>query len=595
MTRLLPLLLLLVAPLANATAFFAAGTAGQGFSPAGNDGNSGLSAALPKTADWCLSNLVANDSCTYASGNYEGFDLRPTVAGDDIDNRILYDCADKHTCSFDRAVIDGAGFIHVRRIKFDSEFHDVTKSDANPRFKIITSPGVLLESIFVRGEQQLCADGTPPAGCPEQADPNRKYNDCIEVDRGSDHFELRSSDTYGEFRIIDCNHSQLQFHDDGDTGDDCSADEVYYWVHGTPDNPGIMSIKYHHGVSMKGPCFVLMEHIEFQRQGNGRGDLTQPDNELVFDQAGGTLHGSDGENYVVRYSTMAYGGNGTSSEINKTVMGFGAFGNNGNEILNYCMAHISVWRAWGHVGQVSILNNVVRVDDIAYLNIASDEGGYLNETEGAGTADSEASGYFFRRGTTKGGQEGNLTDVYIDGIVFNNVSTIGADLFFWETIGNTSYASTDCPLTDEDVECGSNIVYDTGQLFTDPANSDWTILDSSLTANASPIALTTDSGTGSTIAVTDQRAHCFVDDMDGMRASGDVLDINGDECTITAVGASSITCAESFTWASSEEIFYKLGGTIHDDIGAIISGAGGGEPPLPGPGRTMKKHSGVKP
>lgn len=579
-------LLLFLSAAASATDYFAAGSAGKGFSPAGSDGNSGLSAALPKSESWCLTNLSAGDSCTYASGNYTTFKLTIAVSGT-AGNQILFDCEAKHTCSVGRITVNGQSYVEVRRFKGDTDFYDPTHNFNNPRVLINDADHIILTSLFIRGEPERCAPANVGPGC-RDADPDRRYNDLVTIDSKSHHIELRSHDTFGEMRLLDGNHASIQLFDDGTGGaDQCTADERYYWIHGTPDTPLIMSMRYHHGFSNKGVCDALVEHVEIQQQGNGRGDLQQPTNADDDVQAGGAFHGSDHRRYVVRFSTMALAGSGTSDDSNLAFLETGLFGGNIFVAEDVCFAHLSQYRAWGQAVIVGRLNTVTNVDDIAYLNIASDQIGYLDETEGSGVADDDATGFFIERTNASSA----VTDIFLDGIVFNNVSSIGADQFLIDTVGTqTTHASTVCPTTIEGVECGSSITYDTGQLFTDPENSDWTINDASLTDNAVPIALTTDSGTGSTIAVTDARSHCFVDDMDGMRPSGDVLDINGDECTVTAVGSASITCNETITWASSEEIRYKLGGVIHNDIGAIISGADPGEPPLPGPGRTMKPH-----
>lgn len=582
MRRLLAILLLLPLSALAQTTYYAAGTTAQGFNPAGNDSNNGTSAATPRTAQWCFGNLSPGDTCIYASGNYEGLDFEPTVSGTS-GNEILHDCADKHTCSFDRWLIVGVSYIEVRRLRSETDYYDSTKSFTNPRVRIDEASRITLTSVFLRGEPQICADTNVGPGCPS-GDPDRRYNDLLDIQSNSNRIEIRSDDTYGETRILNASHSLLEINDNG--GGDCDENERYYWIHGTPDNPLIFSSLYHHTLTLRGVCDTLIEHVDFQQSGTGRSDLVQPQNSSTEDQSGGTLHGADFTRMIVRFATGSYGGSGTNENNNGSMIEIGLFGGNTlNTVTDVCLAHWSLWRPWGTAGTVSEVNQITAVDDIVMLNMAIDEGWYLDQSEGSVVADGESNGYVFRR---SGG--GAVTDVFLDGIVFNLTPSVGGSGFLYDDRGiQTNLNAADCPATVDGVECGSNIVNDTDDLFNDPNNRDFTAADTAaLNGQAVPIAVTTNSGTGSTINVT--RPYCFADNFDGMRPSGDVLDINGDTCTVTSVGSASITCNESITWSSGESIRYTIGGTVMDDIGAIEAAASPGEPPPPGPGSNIEKH-----
>lgn len=581
MRRLLAILLLLPLSALAQTTYYAAGTSAQGFNPAGNDSNNGTSAATPRTPAWCFANLTPSDTCIVAGGNYGGLDFEPTVSGT-AGNLITFRCAGKHTCSFDRVLIVSQSYIEAINIKSDTQFYDSTKSFTNPRIRVRNADNIYLTGVFFRGEPQECADGNTNIGCPS-GDPDRRYNDTVELQSGSNQIVIRSSDTYGETRLINANHTLLQFDDDG--GGSCGSGESYYHIHGTPDTPLVISNEYHHGIAVKGVCNLLFEHIDFQQIGTGRGDLTQPDNG-DNEQSGGVFHGSDYDNLIARFITASRGGDGTSSDENKGIIEVGLFGGNTlNTVTNACFSHFSIDKPWGQSIVIGQNNQITQVDNIALLNFAINDSWYLRETEGASIANGESLGYILRR---TGGP--TVTDVYADGFVFNHASGVTGDGFLYDNRGTqTNLDATDCPSTVDGVECGANISHDTDELFNDPANRDFTIADeTALSGQAVPIAVTTNSGTGSVINVS--RPYCFADRMSNIRASGDVLDINGDTCTVTSVGSASITCNESITWSSGESIRYTIGGAVMDDIGAIEASASPGEPPPPGPGSNIEKH-----
>lgn len=603
----LTMLLLMLSMPAWSTAYFAAHPS---FTPAGSDSNDGLSAANPKTHTWCFTpgSLSGGDSCTFAAGNYgtASIDIDTIVLGS-AGNLITFQCAGKYTCSFSLVRVHDSDYVELINFQVDSEFYDGTHSYNNPLVSVFGSDHIWFTANMFRGEPQRCKDGwlvfNGGAGnCSSNSTYNR-YQDLVIVGGkdstadASSEIAFRSSDTFGEMQFIDGNHAQLEFHDDRDTGDPgntCTADEINYYVAGTPTTPLIFSNTYHHNVSNKGVCAVLFEHVDFRLTGTGRGDTPQPDGSSgQDDQQGVPLHGSDHEYYGVRFSTFSFGGDGTEDNGNNAgISDIGLFGQAGstpqNTVEDVCYAHLSSWRNWGVPFTIGRFNEITLVDDVVILNSAHDEMGYLNTTEGGGTADLIPIGYVIDRIVNS-----SSVTVFVDGIVFDNVTGLEGDKFLYDQIAapDDTYASSACPTTVEGIQCGSNITYSNTAFFTDPLNRDYTILDTTrLQATAEPIGQTSDSGTGSTIGV--DYPWCFFDDLNGLRASGDVLDINTDECTVVSVNRAggTITCNETITWALNDDIQYKVGGVVHDDIGAIISGGAGPGEPNPGPGRNLKPH-----
>ncbi len=265
-----------------------------------------------------------------------------------------------------------------------------------------------------------------------------------------------------------------------------------------------------------------------------------------------------------------------------------------------CFAHNSGWRPWGNMVSLG-RNNCIWTDGdiqgIVYINNAIDEIGYLEEAEPA-TADKPANGYFLQRLSSLNRP---ISNVWIDGLVYDPVSALEGDKFIYADNPDVGYTSSSCPGTDiggTDMNCGSTVSYSNTQFFLDPANRDFTINTgdpAGLTGTAVPIAQTTSTGTGNTISVTGNRAQCFMPQIGetGYGYPGDVLDVNGDTCTVTSVNynTDSITCNETITYASGENIRFVIDGVVHDDIGAISSSATPPDPgPInPGPGRELGK------
>lgn len=597
--RVLTLLLCLCVPvLTNADTIYCAD---EDFTPAGNDGNSGATAALPKTDGWCRdpANVSAGDIRIYASGNYEGEDFIIDGMNGADGNLITHRCAGKHTCSFDRWAILNSSYLELINLKTDSDYWDSTKSYTNPRIRIRGSNDIYMTAVFIRGDRDMCAPGwlafNGGAGdCRPTA--YGRYQDVItfgdnSTAENSYNIAIRSSDTWGETRVLYSSHELLQIHDNKN-GTLCEATEVNYYIGGTTTNPLIWYNEEHHGIAVKGGCNVLVEHVDFQKTGTGRGDLNQTEGYSVGPQSGGTHHGATFEHYTARFNTYSFAGTHSLDSDNSAVYEAGFFGDAPG--ANYgCFAHNSVWRPWASTAIIGEVNGTA--DDIVVLNVAIDEGSYGYEQDGAGVATSEYIGFAFGTGGST-----EPANVYIDGIVYDVVSGLEGDKFLIDTTGvNTEYASTDCPSAelggDTGIECGSNITYSNTVFFEDPANRDFTINTgdpASLTGTAIGVAKATNSGTGSTINVTANRAQCFFDDLGGIRASGDVLDINGDECTVTGVDYvnDQITCNETITWASGEDIFFKVDGAVHDDIGAIPAAGSGPGLPTPGPGRNLEPH-----
>jgi hypothetical protein len=222
------------------------------------------------------------------------------------------------------------------------------------------------------------------------------------------------------------------------------------------------------------------------------------------------------------------------------------------------------------------------------LNVAVDEGSYGYEQDGAGVANSAYIGYLFGVTNT------NVTNVYVDGLVYDVVTGLEGDKLLVDKNDSDTFTSADCPSSnlgaDTDVQCGSSITYANTTFFTDPANRDFTINDTTnLQGTAVPVAEIQVSETDTVLDVT--AAQCFFDDWGGIRSSGDVLDIAGDECIVTGVDYvnGQITCSSAITVATGDDIYFKVAGAVHDDIGAIAAASSGPGNPTPGPGVNLKR------
>lgn len=597
----------MAASLAQATTYYCAPDT---FTPAGNDSNSGLTASAPKTHTWCYDNGTAGDVMIFAAGNYGGIDFEPTSSGSST-NPVTYQCAGYQTCRMDRVAILDIEYVTVIRFYFDTDYYDPTKSDTNPRVRIWGSNHIKFIANAIRAEPFRCAEGNPGPGCSAPSE-YRRYNDAIEVgndgttSRASYAIGFYSDDTYGIGRSINGNHTQLQIHDADEPGD-CDSKETNFLVTGTPDNPYIFSNEWHHSIATKGPCHVLYEYIDFQQAGTGRGDLVIPYNSDDT-QSGGPLHGSSYIHHAVRFSTMSYGGSGTEENGNHSLFEVGMFGDTDTDdprVANeVCMAHVSMWRPWGQaisLGRPNVnLND--GIDDVVLLNIAADDISWLYETEGGTVANLISRGYFLDRV----GDADAVTDIYVDGIVYDPVNGLSGDKFLYKQTGvDAQYDSGDCPgtLGDSDIECGSSITRSTTQLFNAPASRDFTINDvTNLSGTAVPIATVVGSGTGSTISITPNRAQCFFDrmcqdgtaDADCLRAAGDAIYVDTDAVNVTAVNTTTdtLTLSASITYADGDEIYFNVDSSIMDDIGAVQYGTTPPSPgpPDPGPGVSAEKH-----
>jgi hypothetical protein len=598
-------------------------------------------------------NNSAGDTFTYAAGNYgsDNFDLTG-VAGA-TGNFITHQCATKYGCSFDRWVFQDTSYVEVIWMKSDSNFFDSTHTGTNPRVRMRNTHDVTFTAVFIRGQQDF------------------EYNDVIEVGdnnpatdcgRCSWQIVFRSDDTLGATQLLETTHTILQIHNDDD-GYSCRTEEIGYAVLGTTSTPVIVSTKYHHSVSNKGACSVLLQHIDFQQSGQGNGPLRIPN----FDtgQGGETIHGSSHRHYAIRFNTLSLGGVGTHQGT-QFHHGVGLFGGDPYVTEDVCIAHNSSWRPWGGEVGIGQLNTITNVSDISILNYAADEIHYgysqtfdyvfdsgthtgannqtttltdssqawvdnewndqyiiYNVTDGSSaviddttattivvtaltggtdndfdTGDSyeirprqdEGVGYALMR---MGGADD--VETYIDGFFFDIHSDLEGDKFIWDSSGDNAHASSACPdnsadgVGDTDFRCGSNISYSNTQFFADPANRDFTINTgdpAGLTGAAVPIATVSGTGSGQLISLNEDRGGCFMQPIgeSGKGWPGDTLDINGEECTVSAVdyesATNTITCNETISYAEGEEIRFKIDGAVHDDIGAIAATA---TPPGPGP------------
>lgn len=590
MKRLLLCLLLACSAAANAADTYYC--ADEDFDPPGDNINSGATAALPKTDGWCRANLSPGDTAIYAAGNYEGEDFVIDGENGTASQWITHRCATKHGCSFDKMFIDNSSYIEIIRMKSVSNWWDSTHSGSNYRVRMWGSHDITLTAVFLGGQRVDF------------------YNDLVQIGddstgsgRASYDIVIRSSDTWGETQIRESTHTSIQFQDDDDEVA-CEELESGYALLGTPSTPLIVYTFYHHAMSVKGNCDVLVQHVDFQQNGTGIADPI-PGAYSSDSQSGGTHHGSDHKHYAVRFNTYSYGGSGDSGDNNSAMWETGLFGSaspdcNGIDVAqDVCFAHNSMWRAWGNAAGIGRLNCILTegsVDDIVYLNVAADETGYLETTEPA-TADRAANGYFLERISSNA-----ISDVYMDGIVYDPVSALEGDLLMYHRNATTGYSDEDCSAAElgtSDIGCGSNITYDNQDYFTDPADRDFTIASGlspdNLTAAAVPIAETTSTQTSATIPVTANRAQCFMGPIgeSGYGYAGDVLDVGGVTCNVVDVDYDNdtVTCSEAISWVTGDDIYFVIDSAVMDDIGAVPSGAGPTPgPSTPGPPRQISTH-----
>lgn len=520
--------------------------------PDGRAGNAG-SRSAPWNAASCFERLSPGDTCIYLNGNYGGQNFEPLNSGSP-GNRINHECESLHGCRFDRIKFEGVSHVNVAKIASDTNYYDDSKSFTNPRMGLFAAHHLRFDSIYVRGEPQACADGNPVQGCKGGSEYSR-YNDLVRIGDPKDGSKTSwAIEITGRTELIDGNHSVVQIYDDNDA-QYCETRESDIWIHGTPERPIKMSSKYHHIISLKGSCRVLVEHVDFGPAGTGRGDRYQPDNS-TFDQAGGILHTSGAHEFIVRYSNFSKGGSGTRGARNNSHIEVGMFGDTVN---GACFAHNSHFRPWGTMATIGRLNKVRSLQRVSILNNALSEPWHMRATNRS-AADSPYAGYAIART----GQEG-FVQVDVDGIAVG-----GSDVELFTSLKGRERRFTDSVSYIDGVQFGSGLWSTSGALFRQPTRWDFRPRAGSvLLGNAVPIATTTSAGSGKDVPVS--RPECFAGTMSGMR-SGDTIDIGGTSCTVKSVdlGDATLTCQRAISWENNAPIFYKSGNRTVRDIGSRV-------------------------
>jgi hypothetical protein len=467
---------------------------------------------------------------------------------------------------------DGNKYLNIVNIASDSNYYDSSKSYSNPRMSIRSSHHLRFDSIFVRGEPHQCAPGNPGPGCPAPSEYNR-YTDLVQI--GSPASPDKSSwaiEITGATSLINGNHSVIQFFDDGDAVS-CESNESGFWVHGTEEEPIRISSKYHHLVSFKGACNILMEYIDFGPAGNGRSDLMQPANSTE-QQAGGIIHGSTMRNVVVRFSNFSMGGSATNADRNKSHIEIGMFG---DVVDGACFAHNSHFRAWGALANLGRLEGVASVRNASIVNNASQAGWYMS-AKNPSAVTSPYEGYLFSRT----GLDGLSID--IDGISADTRSARNGLLYG----RNGTRINFGSGLVGADgIQFGSAIYGNHSDIFRNPEDWDFRPREGSpLIGSAAPVAVTTSTGSGSIVPVS--RPECFSGLLGGLRSGDEVL-VGGRSCTVTRTNLSdgTITCSAPISWKAGEELFYTQHGRKIAEIGSrsadVLTGDEGPESKKPKP------------
>ena len=525
--------------------------------PDGRAGNGGRSRGDAWDAQSCFERLSPGDTCIYLRGNYGETRFTPQNSGQ-ANARIVHECEELHACRFDRIVLNGVSYLTVKNIASDTHYHDRTKSYVNPRMALQNAHNLKFDSIFVRGEPQICADGNPGDGC-ESPSPYNRYNDLVRVGNPNDPSETAwKIEITGRTELIDGNHAVIQMFDDDDA-QDCEPRESDVWIHGTPEVPIKMSSQYHHILSFKGTCRVLVEHVDFGPAGTGRGDLRQPDNG-GDDQAGGILHTSSAREIIVRYSNFSRGGSASSEARNNSHLEVGMFGDSSN---GACFAHNSHYQPWGTFAVIGRLNDVRTVQNVSILNNAMADGWHMQRTNNS-AATSPYRGFAIARTG-----QGDFVQVDIDGIV---VSSTGDRTRLYSGLRGRERDFDDSVSYIDGIQFGSALWSTRDALFRGPGRWDFSPRAGSLLiGNAAPIATTTSAGNGRTVPVN--RAECFAGSMNGLR-NGDTVDIGGAHCSVvdTNLADGTIECRQPISWPNNAAIFYKRGNTLVRDIGSTLAG-----------------------
>ena len=310
-----------------------------------------------------------------------------------------------------------------------------------------------------------------------------------------------------------------------------------------------------------------MEYVDFGPSGTGRADLKQPTNSQE-QQTGGILHGSTMRNLIVRFSNFTKGGAGTSKDKNHSHIEIGTFGRG---VDGACFPHNSHFRPWGAMANLGRIDGVPYVRNASIVNNAVSQGWYLMNTNRS-AATSPYAGYLVSRA----GVDGN-TSVDIDGLAADSASARNGLLF--GRMGNT-LSSGDAPVNFDGVNFGSTMHFNLDKVFRNPAQGDYRpAAGSRLIGTAAPVARTTNSGSGTTIAV--DRAECFAGTMSGMR-DGDRIVIGSSRCDVksTNLGNGTLSCSQRITWNRGDAIYYSSDQGVMIDIGSRSVS----DSPVPPPG-----------
>ena len=524
-------------------------------SPEGRANNSGTSRSAAWNAESCFTRLAPGDKCIYLDGNYGGQNFAPTNSGQ-ANARIVHECESLHACRFDRIVLEDVAHLTVEKIASDTHYYDKTKSYTNPRMGLYGAHHLKFDSIYVRGEPQICADGNPGPDCKGSSE-YKRYNDLLLIGKSDQSKTAWMIEITGRTELIDGNHSVIEAYDDRDSRA-CEDEESDIWIHGTPDTPIKMSSKFHHVLSVKGSCRVLVEHVDFGPGGTGRGDLNQPQNS-TSDQAGGLLHTSSARHLIVRFSNFRKGGSATDGARNNSHIEVGMFG---EEVVGACFSHNSHHQPWGTFATIGRLNEMKLVRDVSILNNAVSSPWHMNQRNPS-AATSPYNGFAIARA----GKE-DFVAADIDGVVIS----AGTSVQLYDGLQGRTRSFSDSVSYMDGIQFGATFVRDSNPIFQQPNNWNFQpISGSPLVGSAVPIATTTSAGAGKDIPV--DRPECFAGTMNGMR-SGDIIDVGGQRCTVTDVDipSATLTCSESINWSNNAEIFYTLGGSVMRDIGSQASG-----------------------
>jgi hypothetical protein len=458
----------------------------------------------------------------------------------------------------DRVSIEAVQFVELIGIKSLSKQDASGHSLTNPRWLIKNADWIKVTDPLFVGQAYRQLNG------------ENAYCDGLVV-HGSTHVEIYGRASQGA-KIANCPHDVLSLHGEGYNNGDGSyrepGDSHWVWIHGDPGDPLVLASEYHHVFAAKEVWRFLVEHVRIDDAGTGRGDLNIPDETfdpaVKDDQAGGTRHYSKALDHISRFTINMSGGSWTIANRNTTnMLEVGIFGTAGElNTSHVCLAHNTGFHGHGaEIGVGPVSDGDAR--HVAVLNTASKDVFWMPS---APPATVERSPYFpcplFVRAA-----QGDITGpMLIDGFVSNSPA---ANLLYCHNTPQSWNEATDS--TCHNVTLGTTFI-NAEPGFKDPSKLDFQPgTNSPLVGAAVAIARTTAASSGKVLDV--DRAYCIADDYDGMRPSGDVLWVDGQTCTVTAVDnlQGRVTCAETLSVGQGAEIFYTHPSTGQKlaDIGAV--------------------------